>query len=118
MQSLTFWLFTQFIVVLIYEKNYIFCTLLILLPTFASASECTDFLTEFYTKSYNETITVFADRNESVDKYEDYINNQYISSIIYGKGYLKPADKRRKRITYICTAKDYKTMTWGYILPR
>lgn len=100
------------------KKNYIFCALLILLPTFASASECTDFLTELYTNVYNEKLTVSTAGNEFVDKYEDYINNQYISSIIYGKGYLKPADKRRKRITYICTAKDYKTMTWGYILPR
>ena len=99
-------------------KKFLLIIAILNLQTTVLASECTDYLSALYSKNYNNTIKVTTDKTEFTDKYEDYINNEFISSIVYGKAYLKFPDKRRKKITYFCMMKDYKNITWGYILPR
>ncbi len=83
----------------------------------AFATECTEYLSKNYSASYNTAVEINSQK-EYIDKYENNINNQFISSIIYGKGYFKQENKRKQKITYLCTLKDYKTITWGYVLPR
>lgn len=97
---------------------FIVISLLLILPNSAIASECTDFLSVIYSKNYNSKIQITEKNPEITERYEDYANNTYISSIVYGNGSLKQSGKRKQKIIYICTMKDYKTPTWGYILPR
>lgn len=98
-------------------KNIITFIILFSFQNAVLASDCTEYLSKIYTQNYNSTITITSQK-ESLDKYENNINNQYISSIIYGKGYFKQEHKRKQKITYLCTLKDYNTITWGYVLPR
>ena len=90
----------------------------LLIPLYATAGECTEFLSQLYSGTYNAEIEITADKNETVDKYEDYVNNQYVASVIYGKGYFKQQGKRKQKIMYMCTMKDFQTPSWGYVLPR
>ena len=98
-------------------KNIITFIVLFSFQNAVLASDCTEYLSKIYTQNYNSTITITSQK-ESLDKYENNINNQHISSIIYGKGYFKQENKRKQKITYLCTLKDYNTITWGYVLPR
>lgn len=98
-------------------KNIITFIVLFSFQNAVLASDCTEYLSKIYTQNYNSTITITSQK-ESLDKYENNINNQHISSIIYGKGYFKQEHKRKQKITYLCTLKDYNTITWGYVLPR
>lgn len=92
-------------------------TILFCLDSLAYATECTEYLSKNYSANYKSTIKVTSQK-EYIEKYENYINNQFISSIIYGKGHFKQENKRKQKITYLCTLKDYNTITWGYILPK
>lgn len=92
--------------------------MLLLFPAGAFASVCTDYLSDLYSENYKEKIEITPDKNEITDKYEDKINNEFISSVVYGKGYLKQKDRRRQKIMYFCTMKNSKTPVWGYVFPR
>lgn len=92
--------------------------MLLLFPAGAFASVCTDYLSGLYSENYKEKIEITPDKNEITDKYEDKINNEFISSVVYGKGYLKQKNRRRQKIMYFCTMKDSKTPVWGYVFPR
>lgn len=99
-------------------KRFITILLVLQLQTTAIAAVCTDYLSDLYSENYNEKIEITPDKNEITDKYEDKINNEFISSVVYGKGYLKQKDRRRQKIMYFCTMKDSKTPVWGYVFPR
>ena len=92
--------------------------MLLLFPAGAFASVCTDYLSGLYSENYKEKIEITPNKNEITDKYEDKINNEFISSVVYGKGYLKQKNRRRQKIMYFCTMKDSKTPVWGYVFPR
>lgn len=92
--------------------------MLLLFPAGAFASVCPDYLSDLYSENYNENIEISPDKRERTDKYEDKINNEFISSVVYGKGYLKQKNRRRQKIMYFCTMKDSKTPVWGYVFPR
>lgn len=83
----------------------------------ANSTECTEYLAKNYSATYKANVEVTSQK-EYIDKYENKINEQFISSIIYGKGYFKQENKRKQKITYLCILKDDDTITWGYILPR
>ena len=92
--------------------------MLLLFPAGAFASVCTDYLSGLYSENYKEKIEITPNKNEITDKYEDKINNEFISSVVYGKGYLKQKNRRRQKIMYFCTMKNSKTPVWGYVFPR
>lgn len=92
-------------------KKIIIIFTILLIQISVSASECTEYLSNIYSKNYNTEVKITGYKTEYTDKYEDYINNQFISSIQYRRGYLKQPDKRRQKISYLCTLKDHKTIT-------
>lgn len=99
-------------------QKFVIILMLLLFPAGAFASVCTDYLSGLYSENYNENIEISPDKRERTDKYEDKINNEFISSVVYGKGYLKQKNRRRQKIMYFCTMKDSKTPVWGYVFPR
>lgn len=86
-----------------------------LLP--AGASECTKYLTDLYTKE-NETSCKIVSKQEFTDKYEQKIGDYYISSIVYGYGYMKKRKCRKIRIAYITLLDCNDNPIWGYVIPR
>lgn len=78
-------------------------------PTFAS--ECTAFLTSIYSSDYKQPVTIIS-KKEFTDKYEQHLNNQYISSVVYGNGYFALKGKKRIKINYICTFENYSKPFW------
>ena len=69
-------------------------------------------------KEYNTKVKIIT-KEEHIDKYEQKIGNCFISSIVYGVGYMKRPKCKKIRITYICLLENCeKPPIWGYIIPR
>lgn len=84
---------------------------LISLPAYSTV--CTDYLAGNYNPS-----AVITSQKEYIDKYEEMIGSNFISSIVYGKGYLKVPGSRKVKVSYLCQFADYKTPVWGYVFRR
>ena len=84
----------------------------------ANATCCSDYLAELYSKEYNSKVKIVS-KKEHIDKYEQKIGDFYVSSIVYGVGYLKRPKCKKMRITYICLLESCdKPPIWGYVIPR
>ncbi len=80
----------------------------------ANSTQCTDFISKDLSNAQNRTI-IIQSKSENIEKYEDHIESQFISSIISGKGYLKQENKRKQKIHYICLMENYSAPIWGYV---
>ena len=83
----------------------------------ANASECTDYLVNMYSKEYNAPIK-FNSKKEHIDKYEQMLGTSFVSSIVYGVGYMKKPDSKKMRVTYVCAMENDQKPIWGYVIPR
>lgn len=88
----------------------IFLTFLFAGP--ANSTVCTEYLST----AYQQPVTLTS-KKEYIDKYEEMIGSNFVSSIVYGKGYLKFPEKRRLKIYYICQLESYNKPIWGYVIP-
>lgn len=88
---------------------------LLLLPV--EASECSKYLTDLYSKEYENPCKVVS-KQEFVDKYEQKVGDYFISSIVYGYGYMKKHKCKKIRITYITLLGCDGNPIWGYVIPR
>mgnify|MGYP000299582271 CR=1 FL=1 len=69
-----------------------------------TASECTAYLCDIYSNAYNSKVKIVS-KKKFIDKYEQKVGDYYISSIVYGYGYMK------------LIGNDCKPV-WGYVIPR
>ena len=93
--------------------------LIVLFSTLNVSATCySDYLEEVYSKEHNTKVKIIS-KDEHIDKYEQKIGDNFISSIVYGVGYLKIPKCKKIRITYICLLKNCNSKpVWGYIIPR
>lgn len=54
----------------------------------ANATESSKYLTELYTKEYKQPCHIIS-KQEFIDKYEQKVDNSFVSSIVYGYGYIQ-----------------------------
>ena len=80
------------------------------------ATEYTDYFSELYSKEYKKPVKIVS-KTENIEKYEQKIGDQFISSIVYGVGYMKVKGQKKIRITYICLLKNSCEIFWGHIIP-
>ena len=57
-------------------------------------------------------------KKEFIDKYEQKVGDYYISSIVYGYGYMKIPKCKMQRISYITLIGNDCKPVWGYVIPR
>ena len=57
-------------------------------------------------------------KKEFIDKYEQKVGDYYISSIVYGYGYMKIPKCKKQRISYITLIGNDCKPIWGYVIPR
>ena len=88
---------------------------LFLLP--ANARECSKYLTEKYTNECECPVKIVS-KAEFIDKYEQKIGDVYVSSIVYGNGYMKKRRCKKIRVTYITLYDENCKPIWGYVIPR
>ena len=82
------------------------------------ASQYTDYFSDLYSKEYNKRVKIVS-KDEQIEKYEQKIGEQFVSSIVYGVGYMKRPKCKKLRITYICLLESCdKPPIWGYVIPR
>ncbi|CCZ51270.1 TPA: hypothetical protein CPT90_09335 [Candidatus Gastranaerophilales bacterium HUM_3] len=81
------------------------------------ASECTAYLCEIYSNEYNSKVKIVS-KKEFIDKYEQKVGDYYISSIVYGYGYMKIPKCKKQRISYITLIGNDCKPIWGYVIPR
>ena len=99
-------------------RKLILLTLIILSALKANATCCSEYLEDLYSKEYNAKVKIIS-KDEFIDKYEQKIGDRFVSSIVYGTGYLKRPKCKKIRITYICMLEDStKPPIWGYVIPR
>ena len=99
-------------------RKLLLLTLILFSTLGANATCCSDYLTDLYSKEYNTKVKIIT-KEEHIDKYEQKIGNCFISSIVYGVGYMKRTKCKKIRITYICLLENCeKPPIWGYIIPR
>ena len=65
---------------------------------------------------YNKRVKIVS-KDEQIEKYEQKIGEQFVSSIVYGVGYMKVKGERKKRITYIVLLKNNCEIFWGHVIP-
>ncbi len=97
-------------------KKAILFILAIFFYTTANASEYSDYISNIYSKEYNKTVKIVS-KDEHIEKYEQKIGEQFISSIVYGVGYMKIKGQKKKRITYICLLKNCNEIFWAHVIP-
>ena len=91
--------------------------ILILFSTLsANATCCSDYLTDLYSKEYNTKVKIVS-KKEHIDKYEQKIGDYFVSSVVYGVGYMKIKGQKKKRITYICLLKNCREIFWAHVIP-
>lgn len=81
----------------------------------AYASVCTDYLSEIYSSQHGRKIEITQKNNEHIDKLEDYIENRFVSYVVYGKARIRGLSKRQKTLNYACLMENDKKPLWGYI---
>ena len=97
-------------------KKIILSFLLLTFCSSVSASQYTDYFTDIYSKEYKKPVKIVS-KDEQIEKYEQKIGDQFISSIVYGVGYMKVKGQKKIRITYICLLKNSCEIFWGHIIP-
>lgn len=99
------------------RKLFLF-TLIILSALKANATCYSEYLEDLYSKEHNTKVKIVS-KDEHIDKYEQKVGDSFISSIVYGVGYLKIPKCKKIRITYICLLESCdKPPIWGYVIPR
>lgn len=99
-------------------KKFLLLALILFSTLSANATCCIDYLQELYSKEYNSKVKIVS-KKEHIDKYEQKIGENFVSSIVYGVGYMKKPKCKKIRITYICLLSSCdKPPIWGYIIPR
>ena len=83
----------------------------------ANASECSKYLTDLYTQECDCAVKIVS-KKEFADKYEQKIGDYFVSSIVYGYGYMKKHKCKKVRITYITLLGCNGEPIWGYVIPR
>ena len=97
-------------------QKFILCFLLLTLSSSAMASQYTDYFSDLYSKEYNKRVKIVS-KDEQIEKYEQKIGEQFVSSIVYGVGYMKVKGERKKRITYIVLLKNNCEIFWAHVIP-
>ena len=97
-------------------KKIFLCILSLLLCSSVLASEYTDYFSEMYSKEYKKHVKVVS-KDEHIEKYEQKVGDVFVSSIVYGVGYMKIKGHKKTRITYICLLKNNCEIFWGHIIP-
>ena len=99
-------------------KKFIYTACILILSAAVQASECVDYLSELYSCQYDAPVKIKS-KLEVIDKYEQKIGNEYVSSIVYGQADLKIKHRKKMRVSYICLLKSCtEKPMWGYIIPR
>lgn len=98
-------------------RKLVFLLVVLCFTLQVKASECTAYLCEVYSSEYNSRVKIVSTK-EFVDKYEQKVGEYYISSIVYGYGYMKLPEKRRQRVSYITLMGSDCKPIWGYVIPR
>lgn len=103
--------------VYILKKFCILALFCFFLQTASSATTCTEYLSQIYSNAYSKNIKI-SSQKEFIEKYEQTVDQTFISSIVYGKGYFMQDNARKKKITYICTMKNDAQAQWGHVIPK
>ncbi len=99
-------------------KKLLLITLILLSTLNANATCYSEYLEDLYSKELNTKVKITS-KEEHIDKYEQKIGDYFISSIVYGVGYMKQPKCKKIRITYICLLESCdKPPIWCYIIPR
>ena len=97
-------------------QKFILSFLLLTFCSSVSATQYTDYISKMYSKEYNKPVKIIS-KDEQIEKYEQKIGEQFVSSIVYGVGYMKMKGQKKKRITYICLLKNCHEIFWAHVIP-
>lgn len=97
-------------------KRVFLSVILLLNTSCAFATLCTDYLEDIYSKEYNKPVKIKC-KSEFIDKIEQNLGGNFISSITYGKAELKIPKQRKMRVSYFCLMESCDKPLWGYIIP-
>lgn len=101
-----------------FMRKLLLLSLILFSTLSANATCCSDYLADLYSKEYNSKVKIVS-KKEHIDKYEQKIGDNFVSSIVYGVGYMKRPKCKKLRITYICLLESCdKPPIWGYVIPR
>lgn len=99
------------------KKIFILSCILLCSTSGVQATNCTKYLSATLSENHNKTIKITS-RAEQTDKIENYIGNQFISSVVYGDAKVKGISKRAQKVKYTCLMENDSIAVWGYLFPR